>query len=476
MNFLATHGPNLGSDDPSGPTPILYDLRVVFGLPVVTLLARYVSPLLSFALLVATIVVWARYWYVHPWTQYFVPEEYQSDFVAAGRWDKLMDLRVDTSKYIAIKNPKFNRFKSRKIPLFVFIEAYRVGDIAIVGDMPFVMSHKDEWCYNAMDWEYLHFIIFGYVLDIFVHSRHQDNKQVTEHYNTGNDLFGWFLGHRMVYTCGYYLDFTESLEKAQDQKMQLVAQKIDLKPGMRVLDLGSGWGTWTLWSASKIGTHTTGLSIAKEQINFAKERAEKNKIKNVDWLLSDYRDMPQGKPRFDRVTCFEMAEHVGVKRFPAFLQQVWDALEDGGIFYLQIAGLREKWQYDDVSWGIFMYRYIFRGADASLPLNWVVGQLERAGFEINSVENVGFHYIQTIKQWRENLVKNKAEIEKAYSAELYRIYDLFLGWTPCLGEHGMSTCWQIVCYKNLDTFNRKKTFNGVLPKAYKLNISFDDLQ
>jgi len=476
MNIISAHGPNLGSDDPSGPIPILYDLRVVLGLPVVTFLARFVSPLLSLALLVATLVVWARYLYVHTWTSFLLPEKYQSDFVAAGRWDRLLDLRSDTSKYIVIKNPKYNRFKSRKIPLFVFIEAFRTGDIAIVGDMPHVMTHKSEWTYNAMDWNYLHFVVFGYIFDVFVHSRRQDSDQVTQHYDTGNDFFGWFLGQRMVYTSGYYVDFTESLEKAQDQKMEVVANKLNLQKGMRVLDLGCGWGTWALWTASKIGTHTTGLTIAKEQVQFAKDRAAKNNITSVDWLLRDYRDMPQGKPRFDRITCFEMAEHVGVKRFPEFLQLVWNALEDDGMFYLQIAGLREKWQYDDVAWGVFMYRYIFRGADASLSLNWVTGQLERAGFEINSVENIGYHYAQTIRQWRDNLVKNKSQIEKSYGAELYRIYDLFLSWSPVIVDHGTSTCWQIVCYKNLDTFNRKKSFSGVLPKTYKINLSFDDLK
>jgi cyclopropane fatty-acyl-phospholipid synthase-like methyltransferase len=477
MNFLSNHGVNVGSDKPLGKTPLQYNLKVLIGLFVTVFLARYFSEVLAAVLLILDLALWANYWHVHPWTSYLIPEQFQNDFCAnGGRWDVLVDLRKDTSKWLVIKNPKFNRFKTRRIPMFVFIEAFRTGDIEVVGDLPDVLNENNEWSYGAMDWNYLHFLIFGYVFDIFVHSRNQDTIQVTEHYNTGNDFFGLFLGPRMLYTSGYYLDYTESLEKAQDQKLEVVARKIMLEKGMKVLDLGCGWGTWTLYTAQKWGTHTSGLSIAKEQIQFAEDRASKNNIKNVEWILKDYRDMPRGPSnRFDRVTCFEMSEHVGVKNYPEFLSLVWDALEDDGIFYLQIAGLREKWQNDDVIWGLWMYRYIFRGADASLSLGWVVGQLERAGFEVGSVENIGHHYVQTIRQWRNNLVKNKAEAIKSYSAEMYRIYDLFLSWAPVIGDRGTSTCWQLVCYKNLDAFRRKR-FTGVAPKVYQLSLDFNDLK
>jgi len=313
--------------------------------------------------------------------------------------------------------------------------------------------------------DYFYFLIFGYILDVFVHSRAQDTEQVTEHYDGGNDLFSWFLGHRMVYTSGYYFTGEETLEEAQDQKMEVVARKIGLAPGMRILDLGCGWGTWALYTASKWGTNTTGLSIAREQIAFAKDRAAKNGITGADWVCADYRDMPRS-PRFDRVTCFEMAEHVGVKRFQEFLALVWDALEDDGIFYLQIAGLREKWQYEEVQWGLFMWKYIFRGADASLPLNWITAQLETAGFAVQSCENIDFHYCQTIRSWRRNWLKNKAKVIEHYGEEIFRIYDIFLSWSPNIGDRGGSTCWQIVCYKNLDSFHRRG-FLGGMKNAYQ---------
>jgi len=480
MNFVSRHGPNVGSDDPLGPTPLQYNLRLLLGLPIVNVLVWFfISGKLSLVLSLAAIALWVNYLHKMCWTSSLLfPESYQSDFVAAnGRWDRLMDLRADTSKYLIIKDPQFNRYKTRKIPLFFFVEAYRQGKVAIIGDdLPTAFANINDWAYSAMTMEYVKFIFFEYLLDVAVHSKSQDSDQVQGHYNTGNDFFGWYLGPRMVYTSGYYFKGDESLERAQDQKMEVVARKIKLGEGMKVLDLGSGWGTWVMYSAKKWGTKSTGLTVAKEQVEFASERAKKNGIKNVDWLLRDYRDMPRGPgKRYDRVTCFEMSEHVGVKRYPEFLQMVWDALEDDGIFYLQIAGLRERWQYEDVVWGIWMYRYIFRGADASLPLNWVVGQLERAGFGVQSVENLDFHYTTTIRQWRDNWVKNKKEVEKVYSSEMHRIWDIFLSWSPLIGDRGSSTCWQIVAYKNLDTYKRRK-FCAVAPNLHKGETSFDELQ
>ena len=198
----------------------------------------------------------------------------------------------------------------------------------------------------------MHFLVFCYIPETFFHNRGQDHEQVTQHYNTGNDFFGRFLGPRMVYTSGYYHTGDETLEVAQDQKMALVAKKIGLTEGQRLLDLGCGWGTWVRWVARENGVKASGLSISAEQLAFAKktvaDNANKREQENITWLLRDYRDMPR-EPRWDRITCFEMAEHVGIRRFREFLRLVYDALDDDGVFYLQIAGLRECWQYEDAS-------------------------------------------------------------------------------------------------------------------------------
>merc|ERR1719353_161230 len=119
-------------------------------------------------------------------------------------------------------------------------------------------------------------------------------------------------------------------------------------------------------------------------------------------------DNPEGG--FDKITSLEMAEHVGIKRYQEFLTRVHDLLKDDGVFYFQVAGLRKHWRYEDLVWGLFMGEHVFPGADASCPLGWVSTQLERAGFEIQRVHNLGTHYSRTITQWLDNWYANKAEM------------------------------------------------------------------
>ena len=151
-----------------------------------------------------------------------------------------------------------------------------------------------------------------------------------------------------------------------------------------------------------------------------------------------------------------MSEHVGIRLFPDFLNQVYELLEDDGIFFLQIAGLRRACHWEDFLWGFFMDTYIFPGADASLPLTFPVGQLEAAGFEVQSVETIGVHYSETIKRWYYNWIKpdTKEKMVNAYGIRLYRIWEIFLSWSCIIARQGNSTCYQIVAHKNLNNFRR----------------------
>ena len=159
--------------------------------------------------------------------------------------------------------------------------------------------------------------------------------------------------------------------------------------------------------------------------------------------------------RYDKITCLEMAEHVGIKYFQTFLLQVKDMLKDDGVFYLQIAGLRTSWQFEDLIWGIFMNKFVFPGADASMPLAWVIGQCESAGFEVRMSETIGVHYSATIKRWYDNWVANKEYVIKEYGENYYRRWEWFLAWSTIIPENGSATCYQIVLTKNTNAFNRK---------------------
>ena len=174
----------------------------------------------------------------------------------------------------------------------------------------------------------------------------------------------------------------------------------------------------------------------------------------------DYRDIP--KKKYDKISCLEMAEHVGVKYFQTFMEQIYDLLEDDGIFYLQIAALRERksllWGPDQetIVWGLFMNEYIFPGADASMPLSWDLRKIEKAGFEIQTVENVGIHYNKTIAAWYDNWMSNKDLVIAKYGEKQFRMYQIFLGWSVRIAEIGGSSAYQIICHKNINKVPRKR--------------------
>jgi cyclopropane fatty-acyl-phospholipid synthase-like methyltransferase len=161
-----------------------------------------------------------------------------------------------------------------------------------------------------------------------------------------------------------------------------------------------------------------------------------------------------------------MAEHVGVRRFGTFLEQVSGLLEDDGLFFLQIAGLRAKngmlgFHLEDLVWGLFMNKYIFPGADASMPLSFVVENLEKAGFEIHSVENIGIHYSLTISRWYDNWMQNRDAVVKTYGEWWFRLWQVFLGWSVEIAGQGSSTAFQLVANKNLNRFDRRRWIGAV---------------
>jgi len=294
------------------------------------------------------------------------------------------------------------------------------------------------------------------------HSVEADHSDIAHVYDRGNDFYNWFLGETMVYTSGVFRDPEESLEAGQQRKLETVSQYVQLEPGDKHLDLGCGWGTLVNHAAKNHGTTSTGVTLAQEQIAWAKQVAEREgTTDNVRWIVDDYRNIPAEK--YDKITCLEMAEHVGIKNFQKFLLQVRSMLEDDGIFYLQIAGLRRAWQFEDLVWGLFMAKYIFPGADASCPLGFVVDHAERAGFEVHRVENCGVHYSLTIQKWYENWQRNEEAIVAKYGERWFRMWTFFLAWSSLIAAQGSSTVFMITLTKNIQ--NDKDSVSEAEAKA-----------
>jgi len=370
--------------------------------------------------------------------------------------------QVNMLKFITFKDAELKEYYStRNMPMFHFVEAYLAEKLDINMDLyTLLVEHRYEIFRMCFCLENFNFLLGKLLPQAFNHSTEMDNGEIEHVYNRGNDFYGWFLGSSMVYTSGLFTSPDESLETAQKRKLDAICSKLELdrfdqNEQGKMLDLGCGWGTLACHATSNHNVTCMGISLAKEQVQFGFDQAEKLKVREkVDLRVMDYRLLPE--TQFDAISCVEMSEHVGVWKYADFLRLVKSRLKDDGLFFLQIAGLRRAWQFEDLIWGIFMGTYIFPAADASCPLGWVISQLEAAGFEIKSSETIGVHYGWTIKRWYNNWLQNRDLVVAKYGEWWYRLWCVFLAWSVIIANQGSSTCFQIVAHKNLSSFDRTR--------------------
>ncbi|EEH04389.1 sphingolipid C9-methyltransferase [Histoplasma capsulatum G186AR] len=345
-----------------------------------------------------------------------------------------------------------------KIPMETFHEMYFDGAVDFKGDCLEAMEYRHDWAAFRFTMSLYKFFLTGMIPEVIMHTRSQDEEQVRDHYDRGDDFYGWFLGPRMIYTSGIISDINreETLEELQDNKLAVVCEKIQVKRGDRMLDLGCGWGTLAKYASVHYGAHVTGITLGRNQTKWGNNALRNAGIEESQSRIvcSDYRDCPVVPGGYNQITCLEMAEHVGVRHLASFFSQVHDMLNDDGVFFLQIAGLRKAWQYEDLIWGLFMNKYIFPGADASTPLGFVIDRLEGAGFEIKGIDTVGVHYSATLWRWYRNWIANKEKVEAKYGKRWYRIWEFFLAYSVIISRQGSATCWQIVAVKNINSTHR----------------------
>lgn len=368
---------------------------------------------------------------------------------------------------------KYKAGGGKKVPFSEFVHDYVNGDVDIKGDFIEFMECRSEYFDYRLTWKHIKFFFGRMIPEVVIHSKSQDERIVRDHYDRGNDFFSSFLGPRMIYTSGFWNDpATETLEQAQDRKMTMVCDKLHMQPGHKHLDIGCGWGTLVAYASKFYGTDSTGITLAQDGTDHGnKQIAEHGVADKARILRMDYRDMiTPGKNdlKFNAITCLEMGEHVGLRKFPKFIKNIYDKLEEDGLFYIQQAGLRanpgllakgEHWE--DLVWGLFMNQYIFSGADASTPLAFLVKCLQNANFEVQSVENIGIHYSHTMTCWYHNWESNKEYILKTYGEWWYRIWRVFLYWSVIVARQGSSTCWSIVAHKNLNSVDRNRYIGRV---------------
>ena len=358
-------------------------------------------------------------------------------------------------------NKKFRKKweKSRKkIPIEKAIEAYMNGKLDFKDDDVLkVLESRYELFRFSFTWGHFKSFLKDILGKVWKHTNKDNKRDVADVYNRGNDFYGWFLDNRMLYSSGIFDDRNGDLSVAQTRKLHKICRMLQMEKGQEHLDLGCGWGALINLASKQYGVKTTGITLSQEQATFCNEQAKKNKVEDkVEVKVIDVWHLPKGK-KYDTISCVEMSEHIGIRDYQKFMLHVKNLLKDDGIFYLQVAGLRRAWQYEDLNWGLFMGKYVFPGADASCPLAWVVEQVERAGFEVRKVENNGVHYSITIRRWYDNWVNNKKKVIDKYGQWWWRNWAIFLAWSYFAAAQGSSTVYMMSLTKNLanDKTSRK---------------------
>ena len=282
-----------------------------------------------------------------------------------------------------------------------------------------------------------------------LHSLLRDRAAISHHYDLSNDFYALILDPQMAYSCAYFTrnapgtpqDADYGLGDAQRDKLDLVCRKIGLETGMRLLDVGCGWGSLSLHAAAEYGAHVVGVTISREQKSFIDKRiAERGLQDRVEIRLQDYREVPDGP--FDAVASLEMGEHVGEKNYARYAQALYDNAKPGARVLIQQMSRTGR----HPGGGPFIESFI--APDMTMrPVGESVAYLERAGLEVRDVHGLREHYVWTVDAWLEKFESRWDDVVEMVGLEMARVWRLYLVGGGMSFEQGRMGVDQILAVK-----------------------------
>jgi cyclopropane-fatty-acyl-phospholipid synthase len=275
-----------------------------------------------------------------------------------------------------------------------------------------------------------------------LHSKARDARAVRHHYDVSNEFFSLFLDQSMTYSCAIFSRGAESLEAAQEEKLDLVCRKLELKEGDRVLDVGCGWGSFAIHAARQHDVSVVGITLSEPQAELARRQvAEAGLADRVEIRVMDYRELTG--ERFDAIASIGMVEHVGASKIDLYASQLAGLLEPGGrLLNHGISRLR----HGDPESGSFSNRYVFPDA-APLHLSRIQLALERAGLVSDHVEGLQDDYAQTLRHWLARLESRLDEATRIAGPERVRVWRLYLRAARRAFETGFLSIYQTRCHR-----------------------------
>jgi cyclopropane-fatty-acyl-phospholipid synthase len=269
-------------------------------------------------------------------------------------------------------------------------------------------------------------------------------RNVAHHYDLDRRLYKLFLDDDMQYSCAYFENGAATLDDAQLAKKRHIAAKLMIEKSDRVLDIGCGWGGLALYLARICGAKVTGITLSREQLAFARERAsEAGQSSTIEFRLQDYREIDE---RFDKIVSVGMFEHVGPEFYATYFQQVAKLLQPSGMALIHTIG-SSRAQYEPDPW---INKYIFPGG--YIPaLSTIMPAIERAGLYVTDIEVLRLHYAETLRAWRARFLAHRADAAALYDERFCRMWEYYLAASECAFRYTGEVIFQIQLARKVDT-------------------------
>ncbi len=328
-------------------------------------------------------------------------------------------------------------------------EAFIHGDLDVEGDF-FSAFSIAEHLFNRPRgvWQQMREKLAGSAFDLWqrfrlgsLHSLERDSSSISYHYDQQVEFFEPWLGRSLVYSCAYFQAACDPLDRAQEQKLELICTKLGLEPSERFLDIGCGWGSLILHAAGRRGAQAHGITLSKEQVETAQRRIRQAGLEDCCRAeLRDYRKLKGTQEPFDKIASIGMFEHVGLKNLPLYFGIAKRLLRPGGLFLNH--GIARA-SVSPVRQSSFIDRYVFPdGRLVTLPE--ALSAAESQGLEVRDVENLREHYELTLRHWVEGLRRNEAKLLQRVPRTTYRIWLLYTAGSAAAFRRGDIAVYQML--------------------------------
>ena len=283
---------------------------------------------------------------------------------------------------------------------------------------------------------------YRYLTNFNIAKKSKDN--VAHHYDISDDLYDLFLDPKRQYSCAYFKSENESLETAQNNKIEHLIKKLNLKPNQKVLDIGSGWGSLAIEIAKKTKCEVTGITLSENQYKYSLNKVKENNLENqVQFKLADYRNL---REKFDRIISVGMFEHVGRKFYKTFFRQVNNLLNYDGLALIHTIGSING-PRDPQPW---INKYIFPGGYTP-SMSELASPIEKSGLIVSDIEVLRMHYSHTLRHWKERCISNKSKILEMFDEKFFRMWEFYLTSCELAFKWGDQVVFQFQLTKDLTT-------------------------